>query len=316
MGITFAGDMNRDQLRGHCAIFGANFIWGAMSPIVKFVFACEFITPLMLVNFRVVGAALLFWLLTPLFGNERVPWRDRWLFFGAALLGVVFNQGVYTIGLDLTSPVDASVISTSTPIFTMVLAAIFLREPLSVKKVGGVLLGATGAVTLILSGASGGLGGNALGDVLCLVAELSFAFYLVLFKGLISRYSPFTVMKWMFTWSALCIVPVTLPEVCGLEFGAVPMMVWLALGFAVVFATFVAYLLAPIGQRSLRPTVVSIYFYTQPVVSAVLAAVMGTAGEFGWLKIVSIALIFIGVGLVMKSKARGQDIGVGGGVSQ
>ncbi len=300
----FRGIMKKGVLAGHCAIFSANFVWGAMSPIVKYIFACRLITPLVLVSFRVAGAAVLFWVLSFIIGGEHVKRRDKMLFFVAAILGVVFNQGVYTVGLGLTSPVDASVISTSTPIFTMIIAALYLREPMTVKKVSGVLLGAAGAVMLILSGADGGIGGNVAGDLLCIFAELCFASYLVFFKGLISRYSPLTVMKWMFTWSSVCVLPFTFRDVVAVDFGSLTIDVVMAIVFVIVFATFLCYMLAPIGQKNLRPTVVSMYFYAQPVVSAILATIMGTAGSFGPVKILSIIMIFVGVALVMRSKSR------------
>ncbi len=145
--------MKREELMGHGAIFGANFLWGVMSPITKMIFIGGIISPFVLIGLRMAGAAILFWLFALLTGIEKVKTKDIFLFLVAAVLGVVCNQGVYTLGLSMTSPVDASVISTSTPIFTMVIAAIYLREPLTVKKIGGVLLGAVGAVVLVLSSA-------------------------------------------------------------------------------------------------------------------------------------------------------------------
>lgn len=298
--------MRKSEIKGHGAIFGANFIWGVMSPMAKYVFAGGVITPIVLVCWRMVGAVILFWLLSLIVGGEKVSTRDKLLFGVAALLGVVFNQCVYTLGLGMTSPVDASVISTSTPIFTMIIAAIYLKEPLTFKKVGGVLLGAAGAVMLIVSGAGATAegGGNVAGDLLCIFAELCFATYLVLFKGLISRYSPATVMKWMFTWSVAIVLPFSFSDMSGADYASVSPSVAACAAFVVVFGTFVCYLLAPVGQKYLRPTVVSMYFYVQPVMSAILATAMGNAGPFGVVKILSIAMIFVGVFLVMTSKSR------------
>lgn len=296
--------MKKTHLAGHLSIFGANFVWGAMSPIIKYVFSTGYVSPLVLVSFRMIGAALLFWLLSLLTGGEKVTPRDKMLFFLAGMFGVVLNQGLFTFGLQQTSPVDASVIATSIPIFTMLIAAFHLREPMTLKKVSGVLLGAIGAVFLILSGVEGGLGGSVVGDILCFAAELFFSCYLVFFKGLISRYSPFTVMKWMFTWSAASVVPFTFGDIMAVNFSALPVGVIAGVGMSVFFATFLCYLLTSIGQKSLRPTVVSMYFYLQPVTAAILATIMGSAGSFGLVKILSIVMIFTGVGLVMASKSR------------
>lgn len=298
--------MKRNELIGHSAIFGANFLWGVMSPITKMIFLGGIIAPMVLVGLRMAGAAILFWLFALVTGVEKVAKRDIFLFFVAALLGVVFNQGVYTLGLSLTSPVDASVISSSTPIFTMVIAAFYLREPMTAKKVIGVLLGAAGAVTLILSGVQPGhtLGGNALGDALCIFAELCFASYLVFFKALISRYSPMTVMRWMFTWAAIVVLPFTAKDMMAVDYSSLDWETIGGLAYVVVVATFFCYFLSPIGQKHLRPTVVSMYFYVQPVVATILATIMGTAGTFGVVKVLSVIMIFVGVFLVMRSKSR------------
>lgn len=298
--------MKRNELIGHSAIFGANFLWGVMSPITKMIFIEGVIAPMALVGMRMVGAAVLFWVFALLTGIERVPLRDVLLFLVAALLGVVFNQGVYTLGLSMTSPVDASVISSSTPIFTMVIAALYLREPMTAKKVTGVLLGAAGAVMLILSGTEGGqlMGGNALGDTLCIIAELCFASYLVFFKSLISRYSPMTVMRWMFTWSTVIVLPFTIGDITSIDYSTLDWGTLGGLAYVVVVATFVCYYLSPIGQKNLRPTVVSMYFYVQPVVATILATILGTAGTFGVVKVLSVVMIFVGVFLVMRSKSR------------
>ncbi len=300
--------MKREELMGHGAIFGANFLWGVMSPITKMIFIGGIISPFVLIGLRMAGAAILFWLFALMTGIERVKTKDIFLFLVAAILGVVCNQGVYTLGLSMTSPVDASVISTSTPIFTMVIAAIYLREPLTVKKIGGVLLGAIGAVVLVLSSAdkSVGLGGSALGDALCIFAELCFASYLVFFKALISRYSPMTVMRWMFTWATVLVLPFTAGDMAEVEWTSLDWATIGGLAYVVVIATFLCYFLSPIGQKYLRPTVVSMYFYVQPVMATILATIMGTAGTFGIVKIVSIIMIFTGVLLVMKSKSRAE----------
>lgn len=300
--------MKREELMGHGAIFGANFLWGVMSPITKMIFIGGIISPFVLIGLRMAGAAILFWLFALMTGIERVKTKDIFLFLVAAILGVVCNQGVYTLGLSMTSPVDASVISTSTPIFTMVIAAIYLREPLTAKKIGGVLLGAVGAVVLVLSSAdkSVGLGGSALGDALCIFAELCFASYLVFFKALISRYSPMTVMRWMFTWATVLVLPFTAGDMAEVEWASLDWATIGGLAYVVVIATFLCYFLSPIGQKYLRPTVVSMYFYVQPVMATILATIMGTAGTFGIVKIVSIIMIFTGVLLVMKSKSRAE----------
>lgn len=301
--------MEKNEMKGHVAMFTANVMWGLISPVAKFIFMASVITPALLVEIRVLGAAVLFWLLSFFCPKEHVKHQDLLKLFFASLLGVVFNQGVFTIGVSLTSPIDASVITTSTPIFTMIIAALYLKEPVTAKKVLGVFVGAIGALLLIMSNShaeDSAQDGNVWGDILCIVAEICFASYFVFFKGLIGRYSAFTVMKWMFTYSAICVIPFSYSDFMAFEWGSLNGDVMLAIGFAVVCATFLCYVLMPVAQKHLRPTVTSMYCYVQPVVASCVVAFYWGTSSFNLTKIVAIILVFTGVFLVTRSKSRAQ----------
>lgn len=284
-------------------MLGAEFMWGVSAPLGKVILAGG-VTPLMLTDCRMVGAAALFWVLSLFTGRERVEGRDLLLMFFASLFGIVLNQGLFLFGLGLTSPVNASIITTSSPIITMVLAAVFLGEPVSRLKVGGVFLGALGALILIAGGGgSGDAEGSPLGDVLVVAAQLSFSCYLVLFKRLTSRYSPVTLMKWMFTYASVCVIPFSYNEWACAGLGDVGSDAWWGVAAFVVGPTFVSYLLLPVGQRFLRPTVTAMYNYVQPIVATLAAVWMGVGG-FSVLKGVAVVLVFCGVGMEARSKSR------------
>ena len=220
------------------------------------------------------------------------------------MLGIVCNQGCYTFGLSLTSPVDASIMTTTMPIVTMILAAVFLKEPVTPLKVGGILLGSVGALALILSNTGGSeKEGSVLGDVLCVTAQISFACYLTIFKKLIARYSVFTLMKWMFSYAAICFIPFSYRDFSEMQFAEIPMEVWMQVGYVILFGTYFAYILMLVGQKTLRPTVVSMYNYMQPVVGSSVAILMGMS-SFGWVKAIAAISIFAGVYLVTQSKSR------------
>lgn len=282
----------------------AEAFWGLMAPVGKDAMN-HGIDGIGLVSLRVSGAALLFWLSSLLLRRERVPRRDILLLGVAALLGIVFNQCLYTIGLSITSPINASIVTTSMPIFAMVLSFLILREPLSAKKVGGVLIGCSGAVILILSSMSAGnaMVGDIRGDLLCVTAQLSFALYLSLFYNLIRKYSVFTVNKWMFTWATLFIVPLASPHLLATDWAAVGAKAWTEAFYVVFFGTFVSYVLTMVGQKVLRPTVVSVYNYVQPIVSVTVSVLTGL-GVFTIFQGVAIILVFSGVWLVTKSKSK------------
>lgn len=173
----------------------------------------------------------------------------------------------------------------------------------------GVFVGAIGALLLIMSNSHSAApehDGNVLGDILCIFAEICFASYFVFFKGLISRYSAVALMKWMFTYSAICVIPFSYSDFMTFEWGNLNGDVMLAICFVVVCATFFCYVLMPVAQKHLRPTVTSMYCYVQPVVASCVVAFYWGTSYFNLTKIVAIVLVFAGVFLVTRSKGRAQ----------
>lgn len=282
----------------------AGTCWGLMAPIGKDAML-NGIDGIDLVSFRVLGGALLFWLTSLFTKKEHVPVKDILLLGCAGLFALVFNQCSYTIGLNLTSPSNSSIMTTSMPIFAMVLSFFILKEPITWQKAGGVLLGCAGAVIIITTSATAGNAkvGNIWGDLLCMSAQLSFALYLSLFKPLIQKYSLFTVNKWMFTWATLIIWPFTLGHVSSIDFASVPISTWWETGFVVFFGTYISYICMMVGQQTLRPTVVSVYNYMQPLVSVSVSVAAGLA-VFKTSQALAAILVFSGVWFVVKSKSK------------
>lgn len=295
---------NKKVIKAHLSIFTACLIWGLMSPIGKDAMI-NGISGITMVAFRVIGGAILFWITSLFTKREEVSSHDMMLLFFAALLGLVLNQCCFTIGLSLTSPINASIVTTTLPIITMILAAIFLHEPVTSKKVMGIFCGAIGALMLIIGSmsAASSKAGDIRGDLLCLLAQLSFACYLAIFKHLIQRYSVITIEKWMFIYAAIIIIPLSYHHVASLVWTSISIKTWAETAFVVLGGTFLAYILMMIGQKVLRPTVVSMYNYVQPIVACVVSVIAGL-GIFGVGQATAVLLVFLGVYLVTKSKSR------------
>ena len=166
-------------------------------------------------------------------------------------------------------------------------------------------IGCSGALILIMSSATAHDSriGDIRGDLLCIFAQLSFALYLALYRDFLRRYSPITVSKWMFTWAAVLLSPFMLPHAVQTDWSLVPPGAWAGTAFVVFFGTYVAYLLMQTAQKTLRPTVVSIYNYMQPVVAVSVSLAAGMC-VFTWKQALAVALVFSGVWLVIKSKSR------------
>jgi len=294
----------RRVVRAHLSMFGACAFWGLMAPVGKAAMSGP-LDGVDMVTFRLLGGAALFWFFSLFVPSEHVPWRDRLMFVGAAVFGLVCNQCCFTIGLSMTSPVNASIVTTSMPVFAMMMSALILREPITAMKAGGVALGCVGAVTLVLTSAAADDArvGDLRGDLLCLAAQLSYAFYLSMFNPLIRRYSSFTINKWMFLWASVMLLPFGLPHVAQADLAAVSAGEWTGAAYVVVIGTFACYLLMMNGQRTLRPTVVSSYNYVQPVVSVAVSLAAGLCA-FRPSQAAAVVLVGVGVWLVSRSRSR------------
>ncbi len=298
---------------GHVCAAGANVIWGLMAPIAKVVMIGGLVTPLVLTDMRVFGAALLFWLASFFAPREKVAKPDLLRLFFASLFAIILNQGSYIFGVGLTTPGNATILTSSMPLWAMVLAAILLKDPITLKKLVGILMGAVGALILILSKsdmpANSLVESNVWGDLLVTAAQLSFAFYVVKFKDLVTRYNLFTTMKWMFTFASLCILPFSFSALAQTQWFDLSLSEWSSVFFVVIGGTFFSYLLIVVGQRNLKPTVAAMYNYVQPVVGCLAATAMGL-DSITWFKVFAILLIFSGVYLVTHSRSAKEQAAI------
>lgn len=294
------------KAKGHLAMLGANVMWGLMSPVAKMVFAAGVVAPAIMIDCRVAGAALLFWLTSLLTPREHVPLADVLRLFGAGMLGILLNQGCFILGVSLTSPGEASLVTTTMPMWVMLLAWLILREPITLKKAGGIVLGAAGAIILIMGSGVTASGANpALGDFIVLCAQLSYALYLTLYRNFIKKYSLVTLMKWMFLSATVVALPGSISWIAETDWPAVSRMEWTGIAYVVFCGTYLAYICIMTGQKRLRPTVVGMYNYVQPIVATITGIALGL-DSFSPAKGLAIALIFSGVWLVTISRAKAQ----------
>jgi drug/metabolite transporter (DMT)-like permease len=297
--------MKYKKLPGHVALFSANLIFGVNNPISRSLMP-EILSPYTLTYFRLFGGMLLFWLVSLFLKKEKVPAKDIFLLFLASLFALTLNQLPFFVGLSLTSPIDASIVVTTLPIVTMILAALFLKEPITLMKAVGVLVGLSGALIIVFNNNVAHVGkSNFWGDMIVLGAVTSFAMYLAAFKNLISRYSPVTVMKWMFLFSSIVSLPFCYKTLTETNYSQLSVSVYERIIFMVFMATFVGYLLLPIGQKLLRPTTLSMYNYVQPIMASLVAIFIGI-DTFGYEQALAGVLVFSGVYIVTQSKSRAQ----------
>ncbi|MDR1879708.1 MAG: DMT family transporter [Tannerellaceae bacterium] len=299
--------LSKEKRKGHGFILVANVLFAVNMPISKYLLPSH-VTPEALTIMRMAFACVMFWITSLFMKQEKVPLKDLGLLFLCGMCGIAFNQSLFIIGLNRTSPVDASIIATTGPIFVMLLAAVILKEPITRMKTFGVLMGVAGGTSLILSSAQagGGQSGSMDGDLLIVTSGFIYSIYVVLSKPLSVRYSSVTIMKWMFLFSTVVLLPFTYTFVLESPALYPGHSGWEVSGglFYVLFgATFIPYLLIPMSLRRIRPTTVSMYNYIQPIVASFIAVIVGQ-DRFTVGKCLSAAVVFLGVYLVTQSKSR------------
>lgn len=298
---------NNNKLIGHAAAFTAYAIFGFNIIVCKGIANSNIISPIGLFTLRALGASALLWLASIFMPKEKIDRADFGKIFIASMLGLFLTQMTFLVGITITTSLDTAIISPLVPIFTMIVAAIALKEPITLKKAGGVIIGFAGVVMLILNSVSIGSNGvsetKPLGVILLIFNNVFFAMYLGIFRPLIAKYSVVTFMKWMFLFSLLVSLPFSVTDLASVNYSTIPTNYYLELAYLVVMATFVAYFLIPVGQKSLRPTVVSLYTYLQPLIAAVMSIYLGM-DSLNWQKMVAAILVVVGVIMVNKSKAK------------
>jgi drug/metabolite transporter (DMT)-like permease len=295
--------MHKRRLKtwAHLSLVSAYLIFGVNFNIAKAVMP-EHIKPLVLVMFRSVFTAALFWITSLFMPKEPVNRKDLLFLFGASFFGVVINQTLFIVGLSMTSPINSSIILSTNPIFAFVFAALILKERITLLKGTGLGLGLIGVLLLILQNGTPDMHSSTfIGDVFTLVNTVSWAFYSVIIKRMLEKYHPVTVMKWTFFFGMFTTIPVGYSQWKAMSFTSIPVVAWLEIGFVIVFATYLGYLLISFGLRRLSPTIVSTYSYTGPLIAAYLASLMGQ-DHINFIMIISALLIFAGVFVVSIQK--------------
>ncbi len=298
---------DRTKLTGHLACFAAYAIFGVNIIVCKDLMGGRLISPIAIFTLRSLGAGMLFWILSLFIPHERVEPRDYLKILAAAFLGYFMTQMTFLVAIPDVTPMHCSILSALTPIYTMFIAAIALKEPLSWQKAGGVLVSLSGVLFLIFNNASsGGVTESKLSGILLMFLNgLSFALYLGIFKPVITKYSVVTFMKWIFLFSFLMSLPFSFKEVVHIQWSAIPPAQFWELGFLILFATFTAYFLIPLGQKRIRPTLVSMYSYSQPIIATAISIIIGM-DVLTWQKLLAGLLVFSGVFIVSRSRSAKQ----------
>lgn len=289
--------------KAHLAMLSAALIYGANYSIAKVILDDQYIQPLNLVMLRITTGAILFALLHRLFVKERIARADIGRLLLCALTGVFVNQCFFITGLKFTTPINAALIMTTTPILVLIASSLIIREKITSLKVGGIALGITGAIGLILmkNGDATWSFGSLKGDLMIFLNAMSYGIYLVLVKSLMKKYQALTVVKWVFLFGLIFMFPFGISGMSSIEWSSFSPLVWGSLAFVLLATTVLAYLFNAFALKIVNPSVVSVYIYLQPLFATMIALFWGK-DTLTWEKIVAGVLIFTGVYLVSRQK--------------
>jgi drug/metabolite transporter (DMT)-like permease len=282
-------------------MIAANLLYGINYIIAKGVMPDHF-TPRAIIFIRVSSTVVLFWLFSLFFPKEKVEIKDLLKLALCSIFGIAINQIMFFEGLNLTTPVDSSIIMTINPILVLIFSLFLIKEKITIIKISGILLGASGTILLITSQGEISLNSETFtGNIFIIINAASFALYLVMVKPLVVKYSAWTIMKWIFTFGFIWSFPFCIGPFTEADFSAIPADIVLSMIYIVIGATFLGYLLYNFALKRISPVLVSTYMYLQPLIASAIAVIY-SGDKLTIETVISAVLIFAGVYFVSVSK--------------
>lgn len=288
--------------RGHLAIISTCLIFASNITLTNALIG-EWMTPMGYTFTRMLFGTAVFWGISRFLAKETILRRDLLIIGLGGILGFVVSQFAFAMSMRYTTPVNFALIMALVPIAVLVLSASFLRESVTLFKILGILLSIAGAGIIILRGQSSGAGpDNLIGIILAAVSMLSYAIYLIVTKNVSQRYASATIVKWMFLFSAIVLLPFGAPELGSQKIFSpeTSMTPILQLLFVLLFDGTLSFFLLLFGLNKLRATTVGTYMNLLPVMSSVIA-ILSRQDVFSWAQIPATALVVGGVCLVTRS---------------
>jgi drug/metabolite transporter (DMT)-like permease len=281
----------------HGSLFLVSLIYAATFSIAKEVMP-HYIKPMGLITIRVWGAVSLLWVTHFLFVKESIfGKKDFLMLLKCAVFGVAANMLLFFKGLAITTPINAAILMVTTPLFVAFFSFFLLNEKVTKLKVIGLCFGVFGAILLLLGPSLSFNSSTLWGDLMVMTNAIIYAYYLIIAKPLLHKYSPLTVIKWTFFFGGLLVIPFGFTELKEVQWQAIPNSIWSAIIFLIIGATFITYVLNAWALRNANATLVGAYIYLQPVLATIIAVSMGK-DSLTLPKVLFSLLIFIGVYLV------------------
>ena len=291
------------RLIPHIQMFSSTLFYAMTFSLAKMVMP-QYISPPSFILLRVLAGAIFFLILSFWVPSTKFSCKDWALLIFCGISGASINQLFYFKGLELTTPISAAIIMSTTPIAVYLISITFLKEKPSMIKILGILIGFSGVVFLIYVGEKKvyyNAMNPALGNLFVFLEAVSFGIYFILAKPLLKHHHPFIVLKWIYIIGLLFVFPFGISGMSNIEWNIIPVQGYWIIGFVLLFATCFTYLLDLSALKKVSPTVLSVYVYLQPVLAAIIAILLGS-DQLSWIKAITFLFILLGVYLVSGHK--------------
>jgi drug/metabolite transporter (DMT)-like permease len=286
----------RAGLRPHLALIAVQLFFGTW-PIVGKI-ALRAMPSTVLAAARVFGGAVAFLILSRTLRRVGVARRSDYLKFALyGLIGVALNQLLFIKGLSLSTVINANLLGTMIPVFTLAGSVLLGRENFSPRVAAGMAVAALGVAYLVNPFGADFSQSSTAGNLLLVANAFFYGLYIAISQDAIRRHGALTVITWMFVTANAVTLPVGLYSLRDVQLASVETHVWLALLYIVAVPTVLTYYLNAWALGRVEPSVVAVYIYMQPLIALALAPLV--LGERpGPRTFVAAALIFAGVGIV------------------
>lgn len=297
--------MQKEEIKGHIAAITTNVIFGLNIPVTKSLLS-GWMSPMGYTLTRMIFGMCMFWIIGLFQKKEKVLFKDLMIIFLCGLLGLVATQVTFAIGLRYTTPVTYSLILALSPIIVLILSTLFLKESVTKKKILGVTMGITGAGIIILQSSNAASGSNTIfGIIIAVISVTCYAGYIIITRKVSAKYSPVTMMKWMFLLSVFILLPFGFSELPEQRVYSsdTSLTAISELLFALIFSSIIAFFLMPVALKRIKATTASVYINLQPIIASVVAIWIGQ-DFFSWDKPLAAILVISGVILVTRSNMK------------
>ncbi|MBK7099837.1 MAG: DMT family transporter [Sphingobacteriales bacterium] len=266
-----------EQTKGIIAIVCANIIFGMNIPVTK-ALVSGWVTPMAYTLIRMFFGAIVFWIIGFSGKNEKIQTKDYFILALGGFLGFLSTQYTFALALQYTTPVNYALLMALTPVIVLVLSAFFLKEKIGWKKLLGILLSVSGAILIVAYGKSGGQGKNdLLGILIALLCSVCYGIYILLTRSVSIKYSPITVVKWMFLFALIFSFPFGINGIAEQKIfsSQIALSGIFLMAFSLIFSTLIAFFFMPVALGRLKASTVSIFMNLQPVVASIIAIIVG-----------------------------------------